>query len=87
MAEVKHIKITDDSARIKVVKEEFKAPDGNLIRGVRIIIAPKVSKFVSINKETEELLEFMNPNFEHWYNNGPNGQEMILFEGYADNEL
>lgn len=87
MAEVKHIQISDNSARIKVVKEEFKAPDGNLIRGVRVIIAPKVSKFVSINKETEELLEFMNPNFEHWYHDAPNGLEMILFEGYADNSL
>ena len=87
MAQVKHIEINDLSARIKVVKEEFKAPDGNLIRGVRVIIAPKVSKFVSINKETEELLEFMNPNFEHWYSKASNGQEIVLFEGYANNEL
>lgn len=84
MAEVKHIEISDLSASVKIVKEEFKAPDGNLIRGVRVIIAPKVSKFISINKETEELLEFMNPNFEHWYQGAPNGNEIVLFEGYRN---
>ena len=68
--------------KVKIVKEVFKFDDGNLCQGVRFILAPKVSKFISIGNESMQLLEFMNPNVYHWFKGAPVGAEATLVEYY-----
>lgn len=66
--------------KVKIYKEEFKAQDGNIIRGIRFMLAPKCSKFISISGETEMLLEAMNPDVYHWFKNTNPGYCATLVE-------
>lgn len=70
----------DMKMKIKIFKECFKFEDGNLCQGIRFMLAPKCSKFISINKETEMLLEAMNPDVYQWYKNSPIGADATLVE-------
>lgn len=70
----------ENKARIKVVKEVLRFEDGKQVNGVRVILAPKISKFISLNGENAELLQAINPNFAHWYMTAGEGRETYFEE-------
>lgn len=78
------------NAKIKVRKEyvNYNFDDGKSLegQGIKIIVAPKIEKFIMLenittgNKSNLELIELCNPNLAQWYHNSPVGQEMDLIE-------
>lgn len=78
------------NAEIKLVKEYMKFTDdaGDIteVQGIRIILAPKIEKFITMEnlatgrKSNLELLGYVNPNLCQWYMNTSAGSEMILRE-------
>ena len=78
------------NAEIKLVKEYMKftddAGDTTEVQGIRIVLAPKIEKFITMEnlvtgrKSNLELLGYVNPNLCQWYMNSPAGSEMVLLE-------
>lgn len=84
------------NAEIKLVKEYMKftddAGDTTEVQGIRVILGPKLEKFISMEnlisgrKSNLELLGFVNPNLCQWYMNSPAGSEIVLLEkGSSEN--
>lgn len=69
-------------------KYNFDNGDSVEVQGIRVILAPKIEKFIPLenltkgNKSNFELLEYCNPDLAHWYHNSPVGTEMSLIENY-----
>ena len=78
----------DASIRIRkeYVKYNFDNGDSMEGQGIRIIIAPKIEKFILLENLTSgkksnlELVEYCNPNLAQWYHNSPVGTELVLKE-------
>lgn len=78
------------AVEVKIRKEymQFKGDKGEDVKmgGLRIILGPKVEKFVTLenyttgNNSTAELLGYTNPNLVQWYYNSSAGAELILCE-------
>ena len=66
--------------KVMISKEVFCFENGDKVQGIRMMLAPKCSKFLSINGETEMLLEAMNPDVYQWYKNAPTGATATLVE-------
>lgn len=75
-------------ARIRKEYVKYSFEDGTTTegQGIRIILAPKIEKFIMLEnlttgkKSNLELVEFCNPNLAQWYHNVPVGTEMELVE-------
>ena len=78
------------NVRVKIIKEytkvtSEKGEEVNL-QGVRIVLGPKVEKFICFEnlttgkKSNIDLLGYTNPNLVQWYMNSNVGQEIILQE-------
>ena len=69
-------------------KYNFDNGDSVEVQGIRVILSPKIEKFIPLenitkgNKSNLELLEYCNPNLAQWYHNSPVGTDMILIEQY-----
>lgn len=66
--------------QIKLVKETYKMDDGNLISGVRVVLAPMISKFIGLSGQKSDLLEEIRPNLNQWFKNSPDGSVLLLQE-------
>lgn len=66
--------------KVKIMKEVFTFEDGQKCEGVRVMLAPKCSKFIAIRGETEQLLEAINPDVYHWFKNVSPGYAATLVE-------
>ena len=63
---------------IAVVKVKYKFQDGNEMCGIELNLAPKVKKFIQMNKDNCDLLKMMNNGLVEWYNRAEFGQDILL---------
>lgn len=78
----------DASVRIRKEFVKYNFDNGDVMEGngIRIIIAPKIEKFILLENLTSgkksnlELVEYCNPNLAQWYHNSPVGSELTLKE-------
>lgn len=67
-----------DVGFIQVVKVKYSFKDGNELSGLEISLAPKVKKFISINKDNADLMRLMNNGLIDWYNKADFGDDIVL---------
>lgn len=63
---------------IDVTKVKYLFKDGNEMQGFEIRLAPKVKKFIPINKDNAELLRIMGNGLIEWYNRADFGDDILL---------
>lgn len=63
---------------INVTKVKYLFKDGNEVSGLELNLAPKVKKFVQINKDNAELMRLMNNGLVEWYYKAEYGDDIIL---------
>lgn len=63
---------------VNVVKVKYTFKDGNEMSGVELNLAPKVKKFIQINKDNAELMQLMNNGLIDWYNRAEYGDDLVL---------
>lgn len=63
---------------ITVTKVKYVFKDGNEMSGLELNLAPKVKKFIQINKDNAELLKLMNNGLIDWYNRVEYGDDILL---------
>lgn len=63
--------------RINIVKVKYKFDD-NEIYGVELRFAPKVKKFLNINKDTKDLLDLVGNGLGQWYKTADFGDDITL---------
>lgn len=63
---------------INVVKVKYSFQDGNEVSGLELNLAPKVKKFVQINKDNAELMRLMNNGLVEWYYRAEYGDDIVL---------
>lgn len=74
--------------RVRKEYVKYNFDDGSTTegQGIRIILAPRIEKFIMLEnlttgkKSNLELVEFCNPNLAQWYHNSPVGSELELVE-------
>lgn len=67
-----------DIGFINVTKVKYVFKDGNEMSGLELNLAPKVKKFIQINKDNAELLRLMNNGLIDWYNRVEYGEDIVL---------
>lgn len=67
-----------DKGFISVVKVKYTFKDGNEMQGLELNLAPKVKKFIQVNKDNAELLKLMNNGLIEWYNRSEFGADLLL---------
>lgn len=67
-----------DVGFIQVVKVKYSFKDGNEMSGLEVSLAPKVKKFISINKDNADLMRLMNNGLIEWYNRAEFGDDIVL---------
>lgn len=73
--------------QVKIIKETYKMDDGNLISGVRVVLAPMISKFIGLSGQKQDLLEEIRPNLNQWFKNVPDGTSLLLSQSTSDSGL
>lgn len=63
---------------INVVKVKYVFKDGNEMSGLELNLAPKVKKFIQINKDNAELMRIMNNGLVEWYYRAEYGDDIVL---------
>lgn len=63
---------------ISVVKVKYSFQDGKEMSGVELSLAPKVKKFVHLNKDNCDLLRLMGNGLIDWYNRADYGDDILL---------
>lgn len=63
---------------INVIKVKYVFKDGNEMSGIELNLAPKVKKFITINKDNAELMRLMNNGLIDWYNRAEYGDDIVL---------
>lgn len=63
---------------INVIKVKYSFQDGNEVAGLELNLAPKVKKFIHINKDNAQLLKIMNNGLIDWYNRAEFGDDIML---------
>lgn len=61
---------------IHVIKVKYVFKDGNEMQGIELNLAPKVKKFVVINRDNAELLRIMGNGLIDWYNRADFGDDI-----------
>lgn len=67
-----------DVGFINVTKVKYVFKDGNEMSGLELNLAPKVKKFIQINKDNAELLKLMNNGLIDWYYRVEYGDDIVL---------
>lgn len=71
-----------NKAFVSIVKVEYRfaQEDGSIssVNGIEVRLAPKVKKFISMNKDNLELLELMQNGLAQWYQRAEVGDDLIL---------
>ena len=70
--------------RVNIVKVKYKFDD-NEIYGVELRFAPKVKKFLSMNKDTKDLLDLVGNGLGRWYSTADFGDDITLSFTLPDN--
>lgn len=63
---------------INITKVKYSFKDGNEMSGIEISLAPKVKKFISINKDNAELMRLMGNGLVEWYYRADYGDDIVL---------
>lgn len=63
---------------INVIKVKYVFKDGNEMSGIELNLAPKVKKFIQINKDNAELMRLTNNGLIDWYNRAEYGDDIAL---------
>lgn len=67
-----------EKAFISVVKVKYTFKDGNEMQGLELNLAPKVKKFIQMNKDNIDLLNLMQNGLVDWYNRANFGDDIVL---------
>lgn len=70
--------------RVNIVKVKYTFQD-NEVYGVELRFAPKVKKFLSLNKDTKELLDLVGNGLSVWYDRADWGDDITLSLSLPDN--
>ena len=70
--------------RVNIVKVKYKFDD-NEIYGVELRFAPKVKKFLSMNKDTKDLLDLVGNGLGQWFKTADFGDDITLSVSLPDN--
>lgn len=70
--------MNENKGFIQVIKVEYSFEDGKKITGLELNLAPKVKKFIHLNKDNCDLLELMGNGLLDWYNRADFGDDIIL---------
>lgn len=63
---------------ISIVKVKYIFKDGNEMVGIELNLAPKVKKFISMNRDNRELMEMMGNGLVDWFNRAEFGDDIML---------
>lgn len=63
---------------ITVVKVKYLFNDGNEMQGIELCLAPKVKKFIRIDRDNADLLKMMGNGLIDWYNRAQLGDDIVL---------
>lgn len=63
---------------INVTKVKYIFKDGNEMQGLEISLAPKVKKFIQMNKDNADLLRVMGNGLVDWYYRAEFGDDIVL---------
>lgn len=63
---------------INITKVKYSFKDGNEVSGLELNLAPKVKKFIQINKDNADLLKLMNNGLIDWYYRAEYGDDLVL---------
>lgn len=63
---------------VNITKVKYLFKDGNEMQGFEIRLAPKVKKFIPLNKDNMELLKLMGNGLSDWYNRSDFGDDIML---------
>lgn len=63
---------------ISVVKVKYIFKDGTEMVGIELNLAPKVKKFISMNRDNRELMEMMGNGLVDWFNRAEFGDDIML---------
>lgn len=61
---------------IHLIKVKYVFKDGNEMQGIELNLAPKVKKFIVINRDNAELLKIMGNGIIDWYNRADFGDDI-----------
>lgn len=67
-----------DKGYINVIKVKYAFKDGISMQGIELNLAPKVKKFIQLNKDNCELLRMMGNGLLDWYNRADFGDDIVL---------
>jgi hypothetical protein len=67
-----------DKGYITIVKVEYTFQDGNKMQGIELNLAPKVKKFIRIDKDNADLLKLMGNGLIDWYYRAELGDDLVL---------
>lgn len=67
-----------DKGFISVLKVEYSFQDGNKMQGIELCLAPKVKKFIRIDRDNADLLKLMGNGLIEWYNRAQMGDDIVL---------
>lgn len=65
-----------DRGYINITKVKYTFKDGNEMSGIELSLAPKVKKFIQINKDNAELLSLMKNGLVEWYYRADYGDDI-----------
>lgn len=63
---------------ITVVKVKYLFKDGNEMQGLELNLAPKVKKFIQLNRDNADLLKLIGNGLIDWYNRAEFGEDLVL---------
>lgn len=67
-----------DKGFVKVVKVKYNFKDGSEISGLEVWLAPKVKKFVSMNRDNLEIMRTIGNGLADWYQRADYGDDLDL---------
>ena len=72
--------------RVNICKVKYEWKDkGECVYGVELRFAPKVKKFLSMNKDTKELMDLIGNGLAKWYDRADFGDDITLSCEIPDN--
>lgn len=63
---------------VNVTKVKYVFKDGNEMQGIELNLAPKVKKFIPLNKDNADIMKIMGNGLIDWYNRVDFGSDIVL---------
>lgn len=67
-----------DKGFVTIIKVEYAFQDGKKMQGIELNLAPKVKKFIQINKDNADLLKLIGNGLIDWYYRAELGDDLVL---------